>query len=194
VSGKGRRDEAAAIEFCNAGQFEAWLEVHPDCVAGVWLKIAKKGSGVPTLTSDEAVDVGLCHGWISGQRKPLDELYYLQKYVPRRTGSRWSQVNVAKVEELIAAGRMRPPGLAEVDAAKADGRWAAAYESQRHAAVPADLADALAASPQAAQAFAALGKTQQYAVILKLLTARSATARAVQLGKAVTALESTRAS
>ncbi|HEY2641109.1 MAG TPA: hypothetical protein VGI66_14655 [Streptosporangiaceae bacterium] len=122
MSGKGRRDEAAAIEFCNAGQFEAWLEVHPDCVAGVWLKIAKKGSGVPTLTSDEAVDVGLCHGWISGQRKPLDELYYLQKYVPRRTGSRWSQVNVAKVEELIAAGRMRPPGLAEVDAAKADGR------------------------------------------------------------------------
>jgi uncharacterized protein YdeI (YjbR/CyaY-like superfamily) len=85
----------------------------------VWLKIAKRGSGVPSLTDDEAVDVGLCYGWISGQRKSFDEVYYLQKYVPRRPGSRWSQVNVAKVEELIAAGRMRPSGLAEVEAAQA---------------------------------------------------------------------------
>jgi len=137
----------------------------------VWLKIAKRGSGVPSLTDDEAVDVGLCYGWIPGQRKSFDEVYYLQKYVPRRPGSRWSQVNVAKVEELIAAGRMRPSGLAEVEAAKADGRWAIAYASQRNAIVPADLAAALAASPQAAQAFDALGKTQRYAVILKLVTA-----------------------
>ena len=86
------------------------------------------------------VDLGLCYGWISGQRKSYDEVYYLQKYVPRRPGSRWSQVNVAKVEELIAAGRMRPAGLAEVEAAKADGRWAIAYASQRNAIVPADLA------------------------------------------------------
>jgi uncharacterized protein YdeI (YjbR/CyaY-like superfamily) len=107
--------------------------------------------------------------------------------VPRRPHSRWSQVNVAKVEELIAAGRMRPSGLAEV--AKADGRWAAAYESQRNASVPPDLAAALAASPKAAQAFDALSKTQQYAMILKLVTARTAMARAAQLRRAMTALE-----
>ena len=143
---------------------------------------------MPSLTSDEAVDVGLCYGWISGQRKSLDEVYYLQKYVPRRPRSRWSRVNVAKVEELIAAGRMRPSGLAEVQAAKADGRWAAAYESQRDATVPPDLAAALAASPRAAKAFDALGKTQRYAVILKLITARTATARASQLRRAMKAL------
>jgi uncharacterized protein YdeI (YjbR/CyaY-like superfamily) len=174
--------------FRDAAHFEAWLGAHVDLQAGVWLKIAKKGSGVPSLTSDEAVDVGLCYGWISGQRKSLDEVYYLQKYVPRRPRSRWSQVNVAKVEELIAAGRMRPSGLAEVQAAKADGRWAAAYVSQRDATVPPDLAAALAARPRAAKAFDALGKTQRYAVILKLITARTATARASQLRRAMKVL------
>jgi len=187
---KPTTDEAAVIAFQNAAEFETWLDTHLDCQAGVWLKIAKKASGVPTLTADEAVDVGLCYGWISGQRKSHDEVYYLQKYVPRRPGSRWSQVNVAKVEELIAAGRMRPAGLAEVEAAKADGRWAAAYQSQRTATVPLDLSAALAANPPAARAFAALGRTQQYAVILKLLTARTATARTAQLHGAMTALGS----
>jgi uncharacterized protein YdeI (YjbR/CyaY-like superfamily) len=181
--------EAAVVVFRDATEFEAWLEAHVDLRDGVWLKIAKKGSGVPSLTDDEAVDVGLCYGWISGQRKSYDEVYYLQKYVPRRPRSRWSQVNVATVDQLIAAGRMRPAGLSEVAAAKADGRWAAAYESQRNATVPPDLAAALAASRQAAQAFDALSKTRQYAVILKLVTARTATARAAQLRTAMTALE-----
>ena len=189
MSTKPAADEAPLIAFRDADEFDAWLEGHAGQQAGVWLKMAKKGSGIPSLTSDEAVDVGLCHGWISGQRKSLDDVYYLQKYVPRRRRSRWSQVNVDKVEELTAAGRMRPSGLAEVEAAKADGRWAAAYESQRNATVPPDLAEALAANPQAAQAFDALGKTDQYGVILKLITTRTATARASQLGKAIAALE-----
>ena len=180
--------EAETIAFRDAAEFEAWLERHVDLRAGVWLKIAKKGSGVASLTDDEAVDVGLCYGWISGQRKAHDDVYYLQKYVPRRPRSRWSQVNVAKVEALSAAGRMRPAGLAEVAAAKADGRWAAAYESQRNASVPPDLDAALASSPRARLAFDALGKTQQYALILKLVTARTATARAGQLRKAMAAL------
>ena len=162
--------------------------MRPPTLIRVWLKIAKKGTGVPSVTDDEAVDLGLCYGWISGQRKSYDDVYYLQKYVPRRPRSRWSQVNVAKVGELIATGRMRPSGLAEVEAAKADGRWAAAYESQRNATVPPDLAASLAASPQTAQAFHALSKTQQYAVILKLVTTRTATARAAQLRRAITAL------
>jgi uncharacterized protein YdeI (YjbR/CyaY-like superfamily) len=189
MSTKPAANEPDVIAFRDAAEFEAWLDAHVDLEAGVWLKIAKKGSGVPSLTADEAVDVGLCYGWISGQRKSHDEMYYLQKYVPRRLRSRWSQVNVAKVEELTAAGRMRPSGLAEVEAAKADGRWAAAYESQRNATVPPDLAAALAASPQAAQAFVALGKTERYAVIMKLVTARTATARSAQLRRAMTALE-----
>ncbi|MCY1012558.1 YdeI/OmpD-associated family protein [Nannocystis pusilla] len=118
----------------------------------------------------------------------LDAVYYLQKYVPRRRGSRWSQINVAKVEALLAAGRMRPSGLAEVVAARADGRWAAAYESQRDATVPPDLAAALAASPRAARTFAGLGKTRQYAVILGIVTARSANARQQQLRRAMATL------
>jgi uncharacterized protein YdeI (YjbR/CyaY-like superfamily) len=188
VPAKHAGNEAVVIAFSEVAEFAAWLEAHPALQAGVWLKLAKIGSGVPSLTADEAVDIGLCHGWISGQRKACDEVYYLQKYVPRRPRSRWSQVNVAKAEELIAAGRMRPSGLAEVEAAKADGRWAAAYQSQRNAAVPPDLTAALAASPQAAQAFGALGKTRQYAVILKLLTTRTATARTTQLRKAMSEL------
>ncbi len=185
-----RAAEADVIAFRDAAEFEAWLDEHVDLQVGVWLKIAKKGSGVPSLTADEAVDVGLCFGWISGQRKSLDDVYFLQKYVPRRRRSPWSQINVAKVAELAAAGRMRPSGLAEVEAAKADGRWAAAYESQRNVTVPPDLAAALAASPRASRAFDALGKTEQYAVILTLVTSRTDTARAAQLHRAVSVLES----
>ncbi len=186
---KPAADEADVIVFRDAAAFEAWLDAHVDVQAGVWLKMAKKGSGIPSLTSDEAVDVGLCYGWISGQRKSYDDTYYLQKYVPRRPRSRWSQVNVDKVEELTAAGRMRPSGQAEVDAAKADGRWAAAYESQRNATVPPDLAAALAASPDATKTFEALNKTQQYAVILKLITTRTDSGRAAQLARAIAELE-----
>jgi uncharacterized protein YdeI (YjbR/CyaY-like superfamily) len=189
VSTKPVDNEAEVIAFRDAAEFEAWLGTHVDLQVGVWLKIAKKGSGVRSLTAEEAVDIGLCYGWISGQRKSHDEVYFLQKYVPRRPGSRWSQVNVAKVGELIAAGRMRPSGLAEVDAAKSDGRWAAAYESQRNASVPPDLAAVLAARPRAARSFEALGKTQQYAVIHGLMTARTAAGREAQLRGPITALE-----
>ena len=148
----------------------------------------EEGSGVASLTDDEAVDIGLCYGWISGQRKALDDMYYLQKYVPRRPRSRWSQVNVRKVEELTAAGRMRPPGIAEVEAAKADGRWDAAYASQKEATVPPDLAAALAASPRAASAFESLSKTERYAVILDVV-ARTPETRAAHIRKAITTLE-----
>ena len=189
-----KKSEAAAAEviaFRDAAEFESWLADNVDRSAGVWLKLAKKGSGIASLTDDEAVDIGLCYGWISGQRKSFDEVYYLQKYVPRRPNSRWSQVNVRKVEQLAAAGRMRPPGLAEVAAAKADGRWDAAYESQRDATVPPDLAAALSASPAAAAAFAALSRSSQYAVILDVVTARTPRTRSAHISKAVAELETT---
>jgi uncharacterized protein YdeI (YjbR/CyaY-like superfamily) len=182
-------DAAPVIAFRDAAAFEAWLEEHVDHQPGVWLKLAKKASGIASLTDDEAVDVGLCHGWISGQRKGLDETHYLQKYVPRRPRSRWSQVNVRRVETLLAAGRMRPAGLAEVEAAKADGRWEAAYASQKEFTVPADLATALDASPRAAQAFAALDRTRRYAVVLDLVTTRTAETRSAHLSRTMAALE-----
>jgi uncharacterized protein YdeI (YjbR/CyaY-like superfamily) len=189
MSSESQPGAADPIGFRDAAEFESWLAEHVDHSAGVWLKIAKKGSGIASLTEDEAVDVGLCYGWISGQRKGLDETYYLQKYVPRRPRSRWSQVNVRKVEELMAAGRMRPPGLAEVAAAKADGRWDAAYASQKEATVPPDLANALAASPHAASAWESLNKTERYAVILDIVTARNPETRTTHLRKAIAALE-----
>lgn len=180
------------VFFASAAAFEAWLDENVGLRQGVWLKVAKRGSGLASLTSDEAVDVGLCYGWISGQRKALDETYYLQRYVPRRPRSLWSMVNVRKVEALTAAGRMRPSGLAEVEAAKADGRWDAAYASQKEATVPPDLATALAANPTAARRFESLGKTKQYAMIRQLLTARTEETRANHLRKILATLEADR--
>jgi uncharacterized protein YdeI (YjbR/CyaY-like superfamily) len=119
-------DELEVITCPDAAAWDRWLAHNHGLTRGVWLKIAKKGSGVASLTNDEAVDVGLCWGWISGHRKALDGTWFLQRYTPRRPRSNWSAVNVAKVEALTAAGRMRPPGQAEVDAAMADGRWARA--------------------------------------------------------------------
>jgi uncharacterized protein YdeI (YjbR/CyaY-like superfamily) len=188
MGSNGKSGQAQVIAFRNAEEFEAWLAEHVDSSVGVWIKIAKKGSGVASLTDDEAVDIGLCYGWISGQRMAHDDVYYLQKYVPRRPRSRWSQVNVRKAEALVAAGRMQRSGLAEIEAAKADGRWDAAYQSQKEAVVPQDLASALAANPRAASAFESLSKTDQYAVILDLVTARSAETRAAHLRRALTAL------
>ena len=182
----GPGDDGAEIRpFRDAEEFDTWLAEHHDHEAGVWLKLAKTSSGITSMTSDEAVDVGLCWGWISGQRRGLDETWYLQKYVPRRPRSRWSQVNVRKVEELTAAGRMRPPGLAEVEAAQADGRWDAAYVSQKEFTVPDDLRAALDAAPAAATAYDALGRTEQYAVVLDLVTARDPDTRAGRLRTAI---------
>jgi uncharacterized protein YdeI (YjbR/CyaY-like superfamily) len=181
-------DAEEVLAFEDAAQWEAWLAEHHDRVDGVWLKIAKKGAGVPSVTIREALDGALCYGWIDSQRKGFDESYYLQRYSRRRSTSSWSRVNVERVEALTEAGRMRPPGLAEVARAKADGRWDAAYESQRTATVPPDLSAALAENERARAAFDGLGRTERYAVILQLLKARTPEARAARLEKIVTTL------
>jgi uncharacterized protein YdeI (YjbR/CyaY-like superfamily) len=181
-------DEIDGVEvraFADAAAFEEWLTEHHARQEGVWIKVAKKQSGIPSVTGDEMVDVGLCHGWVSGQRRPHADPYYLQKYLPRRPRSLWSQVNVDKVEALTAAGRMREPGLAEVRRAQADGRWTAAYPSQRTAVVPDDLAAALAADPAAAEAFEALDRGGRYQVMLPLLQALTPETRQARLGRAV---------
>ena len=185
---KAELDNAEIITFANALTFDAWLVENYLLTSGVWLKIAKKGSDIPSITSDEAVDVGLCWGWISGLRKSYDESYYLQKYVPRRSRSVWSQVNVEKVTVLTEAGRMRAPGLAEIEAAKADGRWEAAYVSQRNATPPPELVEALAQNEAARDYFNQLNKTDRYAVILQLVKERTANGRAARLKKLIAAM------
>ncbi|MFF7178113.1 YdeI/OmpD-associated family protein [Streptomyces sp. NPDC008121] len=181
-------DGVEIIACADGAAFEGWLAEHHGRHEGVWIKVAKRSSGIPSVTADELVDIGLCYGWISGQRRSLDTRHYLQKYVPRRPRSLWSQVNVEKVEALTAAGRMREPGLAEVRKARADGRWEAAYASQRAATVPPDLAAALAADPDAGRAFEALDRTGRYQVILPLLTAVTPKSRQARLARAVEAL------
>ncbi|MET9437195.1 YdeI/OmpD-associated family protein [Streptomyces sp. NPDC006551] len=162
-------------------ELESWLETHHAEAPGVWLRIAKKGAGGESLSLPDALDCMLCFGWIDGQRKGGDGVYYFQKYTPRRPRSLWSQVNVRKVEALLAAGRMREPGLAEVRAAQADGRWGSAYPSQREATVPDDLAAALAADDRAREFYESLGKTDRYLVILRLWQARTPEVRAQRL-------------
>lgn len=181
-------DNAEIIACEDAAEWETWLADHHKG-AGVWLMIAKKNSGRASVTITEALDVALCYGWIDSQRKSHDEPYYLQKYSPRRPKGSWSKINIDKVEALLTAGRMRAPGLAEVEAAKADGRWDAAYESQKNATVPPDLAASLADNEQARVHFEALGKTDQYAVILRLLKARTPDNRAARLQKMIATLE-----
>lgn len=122
----GADDGLPQLAFASAAEWEAWMEENHDSAAGVWLKLAKKGSGIPSVTLAEALDVCLCFGWIDGRREALDDDYYLQRYTPRRRRSNWSRINAGKVAELTAAGRMQPAGLAEVERAKADGRWPAA--------------------------------------------------------------------
>jgi uncharacterized protein YdeI (YjbR/CyaY-like superfamily) len=173
------------LRFAEAAQWEAWLASHCEQPGGVWVKIGKKGSKKASITVAEAGDVALCYGWIDSIRKSLDADFFLQKYSRRRPKGSWSRVNVDRIEALTKAGRMRPPGLAEVDAAKADGRWEAAYESQREATVPPDLAAALASNPSAHDFFDQLGKTDQYLVILPLLKSRTPDSRAARLDKVI---------
>jgi uncharacterized protein YdeI (YjbR/CyaY-like superfamily) len=180
--------DAPVLPFESPADFDAWLASHHGDGAGVWLKLAKASSGIASMTADEAIDVGLCWGWISGQRRSLDETWYLQKYVPRRPRSRWSQVNVRKVAELLEAGRMRPPGLAEVEAARADGRWDAAYVSQREFTTPGDLDAALDAAPAARAAYDGLARSEQYAIVLELVTTPDPGKRSAKVAEAVTRL------
>jgi uncharacterized protein YdeI (YjbR/CyaY-like superfamily) len=147
------------LPFASPEAFREWLEEHHATSKGIWLKIAKKGSGTPTVTYAEALDEALCYGWIDGQKGALDEVFFLQRFTPRGPRSKWSKINVDKVDALTAAGRMRAAGRAEVEKAKADGRWEAAYDPQSKATVPADLQAALDKNPEAAKFFATLTAT-----------------------------------
>ena len=165
-----------------------WLAVQHARSTGIWLKLAKKGTGVASLSKAEAVDGALCFGWIDGQIDAFDETHWLTRFTPRRAGSRWSLVNRGRAIELIAAGRMRPAGLVEIERAKTDGRWEAAYSPQGSAAVPADLAEALGLAPEAARLFENLDGANRYAILYRVENARAASTRRAQIEKLVAML------
>ncbi|MFF9341557.1 YdeI family protein [Streptomyces sp. NPDC014773] len=176
------------VTFDSAEAFEAWLGEHHADSPGLWLKLRKKGPGIVALDYAQALDVALCYGWIDGQKAKFDELWWLQRFTPRRRNSRWSKVNRDKVAALTAQGRMRPPGQAEVDRAKADGRWEAAYDSARTATVPDDLAAALAAEPAAAAFFETLGSAHRFAVLYRVQDTKRPETRARRIEQFVAML------
>jgi uncharacterized protein YdeI (YjbR/CyaY-like superfamily) len=177
------------VAFADAAAWDAWLATYHQRQEGVWIRMAKKASGITSVTHPEAIDVALCWGWIDGQRKGLDAIWFLQKFTPRRKRSLWSQVNIAKAEALVAAGRMRAPGFAEIERAKADGRWDAAYASMSTAEVPPDLAAALDANPPARAFFETLTGANRYAVLWRLMTVKTAKGRASRLENLIAMLE-----
>jgi uncharacterized protein YdeI (YjbR/CyaY-like superfamily) len=182
-------DELPIHLFAGPAELEAWLEENHASSHGAWLKIAKKGAPEPSVTYAEALELALCFGWIDSQKRGFDETHFLQRFTPRRPRGRWSKINREKAEALIAAGKIRPAGLAEIKAAKADGRWEAAYEGQRTAKVPPDLQRELGANPTAAEFFASLSSANRYAIVYRLDEAKKPETRERRLRKFVAMLE-----
>jgi uncharacterized protein YdeI (YjbR/CyaY-like superfamily) len=174
--------------FATRRDWQRWLSTNHTSSTGVWLRLAKKKSGVASVTYDEAIAVAISYGWIDGQKKPYDETYWLQRFTPRTARSKWSKINRAKAERLIATKQMRAAGLREVDRAKQDGRWAAAYEGQRTASVPPDLQQALDRSKRAREFFAALDSANRYAILYRVQDAKKPETRARRIETFVTML------
>ncbi|MEV8088767.1 YdeI/OmpD-associated family protein [Streptomyces nigra] len=185
---EGVAQDLETVAFESAEALQAWLDENHAGSPGIWLKLRKKAPGVVALDYAQALDVALCYGWIDGQKAALDDEWWLQRFGPRTARSRWSKINRDKVASLIEQGRMRPPGQAEIDRAKADGRWDAAYDSPRTATVPDDLAAALAAEPAAAEFFETLNRTNRFAILYRVQDAKRPETRARRIEKYVTML------
>jgi uncharacterized protein YdeI (YjbR/CyaY-like superfamily) len=182
-------DEETIMTVADIAEWRAWLGEHHEHAAGVWLRLAKKGTTAPTsLTYPQALDEALCHGWIDGQVRRLDDLTYRQRFTPRRTRSSWSQRNIAHVGRLTGEGRMRPAGVEAVERAKADGRWEAAYPGQATMDVPADLLTALESEPRAQAMFEILSSQNRYAVLLRIHNAKRPDTRARRIEQFVAML------
>lgn len=173
--------ELPILLFQDEQAWEQWLAQHHGTSPGLWLRLAKKNSGLRSLSYAEALDVALCYGWIDSQKKSYDADCWLQKFTPRGPRSIWSKINVEKVKVLSRAGRMRPAGLTAVEQAKVDGRWAAAYDSQRNASVPEDFQAALDRSPEAKAFFVSLDSANRYAMLFRIQTAKRAETRAKRI-------------
>lgn len=177
------------IAFSNVAALERWLELQPETSPGLWVKLAKAGSGIASVSKSEAIDAALCHGWIDGQLDKYDSAYWLVRFTPRTARSKWSQVNRARAAELLDAGRMRPSGLRQVEAAKADGRWDAAYAPASKAEVPPDLQAALDDSPGAAAFFGTLTGANRYAILYRIGAVKKPETRARKIASFIAMLE-----
>jgi uncharacterized protein YdeI (YjbR/CyaY-like superfamily) len=182
-------DGLPTLPFASDAAWEAWLEDNHARVGGVWVKVAKKGTGIESVHYPAVLETALCFGWIDGRRESFDERYFLQRFTPRRARSKWSRINREKAERLIADGRMRAAGMAEVERAKADGRWVAAYEGQRRITVPDDLQRELDARPEAKAFFEQLSSQNRYAILYRLQDAKRPETRVRRLAKFVAMLE-----
>jgi uncharacterized protein YdeI (YjbR/CyaY-like superfamily) len=188
---KKKASPEAAVEshaFDDDAAWARWLDAHHASSRGVWVRIAKKGSGIPSVRYPEVLEVAIAYGWIDAVRRSHDETTFLQRFTPRGPRSIWSKINREKALALIAAGKMKPAGLAEIERARKDGRWDAAYDGQKNAKVPDDLAAALAAHPKAATFFASLDSQNRYAILFRLHGAKKPETRARRLATFVAML------
>jgi uncharacterized protein YdeI (YjbR/CyaY-like superfamily) len=176
------------LPFATQEAFRKWLHANHASSPGIWLQIAKKDTGVATVSYAEAIDVVLCYGWIDGQLKTFDKTYYLQRFTPRRAKSIWSKINTQKVAQLIADGKMQPAGLAAVEAAKKDGRWDAAYEGSSTMTEAADFLAALNKNPKAKAFYATLNKTNTYAINWRIHTAKTPEKRKAKIEQLIAML------
>jgi uncharacterized protein YdeI (YjbR/CyaY-like superfamily) len=182
-------NDLPVITFEQQKDWAAWLDKNHAISPGVWLKLAKKASGIASVNYDEALSVALCYGWIDGQNKIYDESSWLQKFTPRGAKSIWSKVNREKVQQLIESGHMKPAGLEAVERAKQDGRWDAAYDSQSRASVPSDFQAELDRNAKAKAFFATLNSTNRYAILFRIQTAKKAETRAKRIEQFIRMLE-----
>jgi len=181
-------DEFPLLAFPDASAFEAWLAVQPPAALGAWLKFAKKGAPEATISKSNAIDCALAYGWVDGRLGRIDDHFFKTRFTPRRPGSAWSQVNRARVERLLTVRRIMPLGLVQIDKAKADGRWAAAYAPQSQAAPETDLAAALDAQPAARALFDALDSANRYAVLYRVHQAKTPESRTAKIAGLVAML------
>lgn len=181
--------ELPTLSFADQAEWRAWLETEHATSNGVWLKMAKKATGIASINYAQALDEALCYGWIDGQKKSFDEQHWLQKFTPRGKKSIWSKVNRDHIERLTAAGQMHVAGEAEVERAKADGRWDAAYDSPKNATVPEDFQAALDASPTAASFFATLKQANRYSFLFRIQTAKKPETRTKRIRDFIAMLE-----
>jgi len=177
------------LPFENKKKWTSWLAKGHARSTGVWLKLAKKDSGIASVTYEEALDVALCYGWIDGQKKGFDDKYWLQKFTPRGPKSIWSKINTEKVEKLIQGGEMQTAGLEAMEAAKKDGRWDAAYASQKNIGIPEDFQSTLDKNKKARDFFATLKSSERYSFLFRIQTAKKAETRAKRIQQFVEMLE-----
>jgi len=175
------KDQLPILAFASAKDWESWLEEEHTKSKGIWLKFAKTGTGIPTVSKAEAIEGALCYGWIDGQLDKFDEKHWLIRFTPRKPKSRWSEINTKSATELMARGRIKPAGQAEIDKAKADGRWEAAYAGQASIDVPQDLKEALSKQPKAEEFFKELDSRNRYAILYRLHNTRRPDARSARL-------------